>query len=77
MVELCFFMLIYLLFFFAFGISTYSMMFSNRPLDAELLRQVFFPSFWVLAGQYYTRDILMFCKSIHTFNLYKITCPLM
>jgi hypothetical protein len=58
LIELIYFLLIVVLFVFAFGVSTQSMMFGNQPLNAELLRQVFFPAFFIIGGEYYTRGIL-------------------
>jgi hypothetical protein len=57
--ELLGFMFIILLFMFAFGISTQSMMYHNQPLDWELLKNVFFPAYFVIGGEYYTADTLL------------------
>ncbi|CAF0977505.1 unnamed protein product [Brachionus calyciflorus] len=52
--NLAYFFLIILVFFFAFGISTQSLLFQNQQLNTNLLRNVFFPSYFVLIGDYYT-----------------------
>jgi len=57
--ELLGFMFIILLLMFAFGISTQSMMYHNQPLDWELLKNVFFPAYFVIGGEYYTADTLL------------------
>ena len=46
------------MFMFAFGVSTQSLMFGNQKLDDQLLRQIFFPAFFIIGGEYYTRGIL-------------------
>jgi hypothetical protein len=59
MYELMYFMFIVIVFLFAFGVSTQSLMYHNQELDAGLLKQVFFPSYFVIGGEYYTwEDIL-------------------
>jgi hypothetical protein len=59
LVELMYFMLIVLLFMFAFGVSTQSLLYHNQNLDSKLLRNVFFPSYFVIGGEYYTRNSIM------------------
>jgi hypothetical protein len=34
------------------------MMFGNQELNGNLLRQVFLPAFFIIGGEYYTRNIL-------------------
>jgi hypothetical protein len=51
-VELLYFLLIIVLFMFAFGISSQSLMFPNSNLDSYLFRSVFFPAYFVSAGNY-------------------------
>lgn len=34
-------------------------MYHNSPLNIQLLSNVFFPAFWVIGGEYYTRDLIM------------------
>ena len=57
--QLFYFVLIVVLFMFAFGVSTQSLMYHNQPLDSELLKNVFFPSFFVIFKEYYTRNSIM------------------
>ena len=57
-----YFLLIVVLFMFAFGVSTQSLMYQNQPLDKYLLRRVFMPSYFIIGGEYYTRELIM--KSI-------------
>ena len=57
--QLLYFLLIVLIFMFAFGISTQSLMYSNQTLDKNLLANVFFPAYFFIGGEYYTRDLIM------------------
>ena len=34
-------------------------MYHNSNLNSKLLSDVFFPAFWVIGGEYYTRDLIM------------------
>lgn len=34
-------------------------MYHNSALNVNLLSNVFFPAFWVIGGEYYTRDLIM------------------
>ena len=65
-------MLIVVLFMFAFGISTQSLMYFNQSVDDQLLKSIFFPAYFIIGGEYYTRDDIMnaeFC------NATTQTCP--
>jgi hypothetical protein len=44
---------------FAFGVSTQALMYPNQALDKALLNNIFFPSFFVIGGEYYTKDLIM------------------
>jgi len=44
---------------FAFGISTQSMMYHNQSLDWDLLKNVFFPAYFVIGGEYLKADTLL------------------
>lgn len=68
-VNLAYFFLIILTFFFAFGISTQSLLFPNQNLDATLLKNVFFPSYFVLVGDFYTLSSMTMAGKITNFNL--------
>lgn len=35
------------------------MMYHNVPLDKELMKNVFFPAFFVIGGEYYTADSIL------------------
>jgi hypothetical protein len=52
-------------FLFAFGVSTQSLMFHNQELNGDLLKQVFFPSYFVIGGEYYTLDDILTGKKIN------------
>ena len=62
--ELGYFMVIVLLFMFAFGISTQALMYHNQTLDSSLLQNVFFPAFFIIGGEYFTQELIMFGKYI-------------
>jgi hypothetical protein len=57
--QLIFYSLILVLFVFAFGVSTQSLMYPNQLLNTELLKRVFFPGFFVISKEYYTRTDIM------------------
>jgi hypothetical protein len=62
--EMAYFMMIVLLAIFAFGIATQGLMFHNQDLDSNLLKNVFFPAYFIfiqhnINSQYYTRDTLL------------------
>ena len=44
---------------FAFGVSTQALLYANQKLNTELLKNVFFPAYFVIAGEYYTRTSIM------------------
>ena len=53
---------------FAFGVSTQALMFPNQALDDNLLRSVFFPAFFIIGGEYYTRDTIMAGNASYSFS---------
>lgn len=57
--ELLMFMFIIVIVMVAFGVSTQSLMYHNVPLDWTLVRNVFFPAFFIIGGEYYTREMIM------------------
>ena len=57
--QLFYFVLIVLAFIFAFGVATQSLMYPNQALDKYLLKNVFFPGFFVFGKEYYTRSEIM------------------
>ena len=57
--ELMYFILIVLVFIFAYGVSTQSLMYHNQKLELALLKNIFFPAYFMLGGDYYEREKLM------------------
>lgn len=57
--ELTFFMFIVIVFIFAYGVSTQALMYHNQEPDLSLLKNVFFPAYFVIGGEYYEREKLM------------------
>lgn len=57
--ELAYFIFIVLVFMFAFGVSTQALLYHNQKLDINLLSNVFFPSYFMIGGEYYTRETIM------------------
>jgi hypothetical protein len=58
-VNLAMFCLIILVFMFAFGVCVQSLMFPNQPLNRMLFSNIFFPSFFVIGGEYSTNLPMM------------------
>ena len=58
-VQLFYYVIILLLFVFAFGISTQALMFPNQPVGKHLLKSIFFPAFFIIGKEYYTRENIM------------------
>ncbi len=75
-VELSSFTLILLVCMFAFGISTQSLLYHNVTPDSNLLKNVFFPAFFIIGGEYYTRDTIMGGNQIYCLKMsyYLILC---
>jgi len=44
---------------FAFGVSTQALLYPNQSLNSDLLKSVFFPAYFVIGGEYYTRSDIM------------------
>jgi len=57
--ELGAFIFIMAVFFFAFGVSTQSLLYHNMPLDRNLIKNVFFPAYFVIGGEYYTAESIL------------------
>ena len=53
------FFVIGLIVIFAYGVTTQALIYPNRELDAQLLSDVFFPAFFIIGGEHYTRELLM------------------
>jgi hypothetical protein len=58
-IQLVHFLLIVLLVMFGFGIITQALMYPNAELNANLLKNIFFPAYFVTGGEYYTRSNIM------------------
>jgi hypothetical protein len=52
-------MLIVVVLMFAFGVATQSLLYANQELSKNLLKSIFFPSFFVIFREYYTRRDIM------------------
>lgn len=61
-VEMIIFLIVFLAFMFAFGISVMSLAYHNEQLNLDLLMNIFFPSFFIIGGNYYTRDTFLYGK---------------
>lgn len=57
--ELMVFLLIVIVFIFAYGISTQALMYHNQELNLNLLKNIFFPAYFVIGGEYFEREKLM------------------
>ncbi len=57
--ELAYFISIVLVFILAYGVSTQSLLYHNQEFSLELMKNVFFPAYFVLGGDYYEREKLM------------------
>ena len=51
--------MIILVFMFAFGVSTQGLMYSNQNLDKDLIKNIFLPAYFIIGGEYFTRDTIM------------------
>ncbi|RNA09709.1 transient receptor potential cation channel subfamily M member 3 isoform X26 [Brachionus plicatilis] len=61
--QLAYFMLIVLVFMFAFGISSTALMFENSELNINLVKNVFLPGYFMIGGEYYTLEEIMSAAS--------------
>lgn len=57
--ELMYFMFIVIVFIFAYGVATQALMYHNQEFDLSLLKNIFFPAYFVIGGEYYEREKLM------------------
>ncbi|RNA06319.1 transient receptor potential cation channel subfamily M member 2-like [Brachionus plicatilis] len=64
--ELAVFLLIVVVFIFAYGISSQSLMYHNQELDLSLLKSVFLPAYFVIGGEYFEREKLMDIDECHS-----------
>lgn len=65
LVEMVIFLIVFLAFMFAFGISVMALAYHNQILNLDLLMNIFFPSFFIIGGNYYTRDTFLFGKYLY------------
>lgn len=56
---MAYFMLIVVSAMFAFGISTQALLYHNQDLNSRLLKNVFFPAYFVFGGEYLDRETIM------------------
>lgn len=57
--QLIYFLFFIVLIIFAFGVAMHSLLYPNSELDSNLMKGIFFPSFFVLGKEYYLRNELM------------------
>ncbi|CAF0919426.1 unnamed protein product [Brachionus calyciflorus] len=57
--ELAVFILIVIVFIFAYGVATQALMYHNQELSLSLLKNVFFGAYFVIGGEYFEREKLM------------------
>lgn len=57
--ELMYFIFIVIVFIFAYGVATQALMYHNQELDLSLIKNVFFPAYFVIGGEYFEREKLM------------------
>ena len=65
---MAYFMLIVLLAMFTFGISTQALLYHNQDLNSKLLKNVFFPAYFVFGGEYLDRETIMGANCKFNFN---------
>ncbi len=53
------FFLVILAFMFAMGVSTQGLMYHNMPVNLDLIKNVFLPAFFIIGGEYYTKDDML------------------
>jgi len=70
--DLSYFVLILCVFWFGFGVTTQALMYYNQSLNSDLLKNVFFPSYFVIADNAYTiSTILSASIYFNLFNFFK------
>jgi hypothetical protein len=57
--QLVFFFMIIIVFMLAFGVSTQGLMYYNQNLDRDLIKNIFLPAYFIIGGEYFTRDTIM------------------
>jgi hypothetical protein len=57
--ELMYFLFIVIIFIFAYGVSTQSLMFHNQELNLDLIKNIFIPAYFVIGGEYMELDKLI------------------
>jgi len=71
--DLSYFVLILCVFWFGFGVTTQALMYYNQSLNSDLLKNVFFPSYFVIADNAYTiSTILSASIFLNLFNFFKL-----
>ena len=56
---LVYYILIIIVFMMAFGVASQSLLYPNQVLNSKLLQNTFLPAYFIIAGEYYTRDTIM------------------
>jgi hypothetical protein len=54
-----YFILIVIVFMLGFGVSTQALLYPNQVLSNKLLQNVFLPAYFIIGGEYYTKDSIM------------------
>ena len=43
----------------AFGVASQSLLYPNQDLNSKLLQNTFLPAYFIMSGEYYTRETIM------------------
>jgi hypothetical protein len=57
--ELLYFISIMIVFIVSYGVVNQSLLYHNQEFDLKLIKNIFFPSFFVIGGDYYQRETMM------------------
>lgn len=66
--ELMVFILIVIVFIFGYGVASQSLMYHNQELNLSLIKNVFFPAYFVIGGEYFEREKLMEGNFLHIYG---------
>ena len=67
--ELLYFISIMIVFIVSYGVVNQSLLYHNQEFNLKLIGNIFFPSFFVIGGEYYQRETMMEGK-IYFFDYY-------
>ena len=59
MSELAYFLPVILLFMFAYGISSHALQFHNSPMSISLLKDIFFPGYFIIGGEHMSLENML------------------